>query len=54
MNESLERYFTERPMAPVLEWQKESETNKDWHMGDKSFEYVITLTGHEPLEPPSD
>ncbi len=49
MNESMEKYFTERLLAPVKEWQKEADTNKAFYMGDKQFEYVVTLTGHESV-----
>ena len=48
MMDSLEKYFSERLLAPVREWQKEAETNKQFYMGEKEFEFVKTLTGDEP------
>ncbi len=48
MNDSLEKYFTEKLLAPVAEWQKEATTNKEFYLGEKEFEYVVTMTGAEP------
>ena len=41
-------YFTDRILAPVREWQLEARTNKEFYLGDKEYEYVVTATGHEP------
>jgi len=46
---SLEQYFSERLLAPVKEWQKEAQTNKEFYLGEKCFEYIPTLVGHEPV-----
>ena len=49
MPDSLEQYFSERLLAPVKEWQKEAQTNKEFYLGEKCFEYIPTLVGHEPV-----
>ena len=49
MSDTLEKYFSDKLLAPVKEWQKEAATNKEFYMGDKSFEYLVTLTGNEPV-----
>ena len=49
MNPSLEQYFSDRLLAPVREWQKEAQVNKEFYLGEKSFEYVKTMTGDEPV-----
>jgi len=48
MPDSLEQYFSDRLLAPVREWQKESDTNKAFYLGDKQYEYIPTLEGHAP------
>ena len=50
MNPTLQQFFTEKILAPVKEWQKEADTNKRFYLGDKQFEYVATVTGHEPVD----
>ena len=47
--DSLEGYFSERLLSPLIERDNEAGTNKEFHMGDKSFEYLKTLTGDEPV-----
>ncbi len=47
--ETLEKYFSERLYGPFKEWNKEANTNKEFYMGEKSFEYIPTLTGHESV-----
>ena len=46
---SLEQYFSDRLLAPLREWQREAATNKEFYLGEKTFEYVVTLVGHEPV-----
>ena len=41
-------YFRDRILAPVREWQLEAATNKEFYLGTKKFDYVATLSGHEP------
>jgi len=41
-------YFTDRILAPVREWQLEAQTNREFYLGDKSYDYVVTVAGHEP------
>lgn len=48
MNPSLEQYFSQRLLEPLAEWQKEADTNKAFYLGEKSFEYIPTVAGHEP------
>lgn len=45
---SLEQYFSEKLLAPVREWQKEAQVNKEFYLGEKCFEYIPTLVGHVP------
>lgn len=33
---------------------EEVQTNKAFHLGNKEYEYVATLEGHEPLTNPDD
>jgi len=49
MTDPLEKFFSEKLLAPVREWQKEAETNKEFYLGEKTFEYVKTMTGDEPI-----
>ncbi len=49
MSDSLEKYFSERLLEPLKERDKEAATNREFYMGDKSFEYLATLTGHESV-----
>lgn len=49
MADSLEQYFFEQLLAPIKEWQREADTNREFYMGKKEFEYVKTLTGDEPI-----
>jgi hypothetical protein len=42
------------PFIPLLVNQNvdtriEAETNKNWHLGTKEYDYVQTLAGHQPL-----
>lgn len=46
---SLEEYFSQRLLAPLAEWKKEAQTNKDFYMGEKCYEYIVTLGGDEPV-----
>jgi hypothetical protein len=46
---SLEEYFSQRLLQPLAEWNKEAATNKEFYLGDKTFEYVKTMTGDEPV-----
>ena len=46
--DNLRDYFASRIMTPLREWQKEADTNKAFYLGEKEFEYVVTLTGAEP------
>ncbi len=48
MNDSLEKYFTEKLLAPVVEWNKEAKTNREFYLGEKCYEYIPTIAGHEP------
>lgn len=48
MNDTLEQYFTDKLLAPIKEWQKEATTNKAFYLGEKEFEYIPTILGHEP------
>ena len=41
-------YFTDKILAPVREWQLEAQTNKEFYLGDKTYSYIATATGHEP------
>ncbi len=45
---TLEQYFTEKLLSPVAEWQREATSNKAFYLGEKEFEYIPTITGHEP------
>lgn len=45
----LEKYFSERLLAPLAEREKEAVTNKAFYLGEKEFEFVKTLTGDEPV-----
>lgn len=43
------------PFFPLLssqgsEIQEEANTNKDYHLGQKEYEFVQTLSGHVPVE----
>ena len=42
-------YFKYRILSPVREWQLEADTNKEFYLGTKEFEFVPTLLGHEPV-----
>ena len=44
----LEQYFSDKLLAPVKEWQKEANTNKAFYLGEKQYEYIPTVAGHEP------
>ena len=48
MPDTLEQYFSERLLVPLKEWQKEADTNRTFYMSKKEFEFLVTLTGHEP------
>lgn len=42
------------PFIPLLvqqgsEIREEMVANKDWILGRKEYEYIVTLSGHEPL-----
>jgi len=41
-------YFRDRILAPVREWQLEADTNKEFYLGDRTYDYIATATGHEP------
>jgi len=49
MTDPLEKYFSEKLLAPVREWKREADTNKAFYLGEKCFEYIPTLVGHEPV-----
>ena len=34
--------------GPLRERERESQTNKEFHLGAKEFEYIPTLEGHAP------
>jgi len=49
MPDSLEQYFSERLLGPLRDRDKEAQTNKEFYLGEKCFEYIPTLVGHEPV-----
>lgn len=46
--DSLEQYFSQRLLTPLREWQKEAQVNKEFYLGEKQYEYIPTVAGHEP------
>jgi len=45
---SLEQYFSQKILTPLRERDKEADTNKAFYLGEKQYEYIPTLEGHEP------
>ncbi len=50
MSEPFGDYFKEKILQPLREWKREADTNKRFYLGEKSYEFISTLTGHEPFE----
>ena len=46
---SLEQFLSQKILTPLRERDKEAETNKAFYLGEKCFEYIPTLVGHEPV-----
>jgi hypothetical protein len=48
-SDTLEKYFSERLYGPLKEWQREASTNREFYLGEKEFEFIPTVCGHEPV-----